>query len=80
MESKHIIYECGSCGSYHPWDFKGDCRDDANRFADSEDYLASLGILTHLYEIDVETRCMCDRLKADGCVDALPCPMCGRKS
>jgi hypothetical protein len=24
--------DCGSCGSYHPVDFYGDCRDDSNRF------------------------------------------------
>lgn len=24
--------DCGSCGSYHPDGFAGDCRDDANRF------------------------------------------------
>ena len=28
-----LLVECGSCGSYHPHWFKGDCRDDAHRFA-----------------------------------------------
>ena len=26
-------YECGICGSIHPWDFGGDCRDDSNRLS-----------------------------------------------
>ena len=29
----HVILEpCGSCGSEHPFWFKGDCRDNENRF------------------------------------------------
>lgn len=33
-ETAKIYYECGccGCGAYHPIDFYGDCRDDANRF------------------------------------------------
>jgi len=27
-----LYFECGCCGAYHPIDFYGDCRDDANRF------------------------------------------------
>jgi hypothetical protein len=27
-------YECGICEHLHPWDWHGDCRDDANRFTD----------------------------------------------
>lgn len=26
------FYECGICDHVHPWEFNGDCRDDANRF------------------------------------------------
>ena len=33
-----ILYECGICSSYHEWEWSGDCRDDANRFASPEDY------------------------------------------
>lgn len=29
---KPIYYECGICGHAHPWEFNGDCRDNANRF------------------------------------------------
>lgn len=25
------FYECDICGAIHPWEFNGDCRDDANR-------------------------------------------------
>lgn len=32
--AKLKFYECGICGSNHPWDWNGDCRDDANRIAD----------------------------------------------
>lgn len=31
------FWECGGCGSYHYAGFAGDCRDDANRFADVPD-------------------------------------------
>ena len=33
-----VLYECGICDCLHPWNFTGDCRDDANRYADAEDY------------------------------------------
>lgn len=29
----YYFYECGICSSFHPAQFAGDCRDDANRFA-----------------------------------------------
>jgi hypothetical protein len=28
------IYACGICDHYHPADWDGDCRDDANRISD----------------------------------------------
>lgn len=31
-------YECGICSCYHPADWDGDCRDDANRYADADDF------------------------------------------
>lgn len=30
----NTFIECGCCGSYHRTDFDGDCREDAERFAD----------------------------------------------
>lgn len=33
------LYECGICGSYHPWTWSGDCRDNTNRYASVEDYV-----------------------------------------
>lgn len=29
-------YRCGICDCYHPLEWDGDCRDDANRFAADE--------------------------------------------
>lgn len=37
MATGTIIYKC-SCGSYHPWNFDGDCRDDDNRYSSPEQY------------------------------------------
>lgn len=34
--SPPTYYECGICGSYHPADWNGDCREDAARFAPDE--------------------------------------------
>jgi hypothetical protein len=31
--STKTMYECGSCGEFHVTGFKGDCRDDNNRFS-----------------------------------------------
>ena len=36
MEYGLTLYECGICECYHQWGFDGDCRDDANRFANEE--------------------------------------------
>jgi len=27
------FYECGICDCIHPWEFSGDCREDAQRYA-----------------------------------------------
>ena len=58
---KVILYECGICGSYHPWDFDGDCRDNANRITSPEEYAVKL----HVSAYDVEVRSMDDRVAAD---------------
>lgn len=57
-----IVYECGICGHYHPWEWSGDCRDDDNRFDWHE---------LNMLDLDptkdpVEVRTMTDRLEADG--------------
>lgn len=36
MKSKPKYYACEICGHNHPWDWNGDCRDDANRFTDEQ--------------------------------------------
>lgn len=33
---KPKYYDCEICGHIHPWEWDGDCRDDANRFTCSE--------------------------------------------
>jgi hypothetical protein len=35
---KEIIYQCEICECYHPWDWNGDCRDNANRYDSPEQY------------------------------------------
>lgn len=52
----HIIYECGCCSHYHPWNWNGDCREDANRFADEYDYAERKGIPHNLVLNLVEVR------------------------
>lgn len=75
----HVLYECGICESLHPWDWDGDCRDDANRYADAEDYAGRSGVSA----FDVEVRSMEDRLAAGGrrggrMKRVKPrCPVCG---
>lgn len=34
--AKPVYYRCGICDCYHPADWNGDCRDDANRYAMDE--------------------------------------------
>ena len=58
---EHIIYECGICGGCHPWEWDGDCRDDANRYADEQDYAERNAI----DERDVVVLGMEDRVKQD---------------
>ena len=55
-----IIYECGICDQCHPWEWDGDCRDDANRFSVDE-YLEREG----LTDGNIEVRSMNERVEAD---------------
>ena len=45
------LYECGICDSLHPWGWDGDCREDANRFADPEEYAERKGIKTEAIRV-----------------------------
>lgn len=36
MKPMPRYYECEICGHNHPWDWDGDCRDDAHRFTDQQ--------------------------------------------
>lgn len=61
MINKHILYECGICGCYHPWTWEGDCRENANRFAGPEEYAE----LKHASLESIEVRSMEERVEAD---------------
>jgi hypothetical protein len=65
---KWTIFECGICSCFHPWDFAGDCRDDANRYATPEDFLESKGLkeFNANGQLCLEVRSMEDRVTADG--------------
>ena len=56
-----VLYECGICDCCHPWDWDGYCREDANRYADAEDYVER----NNLNVMEVEVRSMDDRIAAD---------------
>jgi hypothetical protein len=58
---EHALYECEICGSWHPWKWDGDCRDDANRYGDPEEYAARNGVAVH----EIELFSMNDRVEAD---------------
>ena len=40
--AEDYLSECGCCEQWHPKDFGGDCRDDANRFGTPEDFVDRL--------------------------------------
>ena len=61
MTTKHKVYRCGICESIHPWEWDGDCRDDANRFAGTDEYAEKHGV----FEMDVEELSMGERVAAD---------------
>jgi hypothetical protein len=50
-DKRDRVYECGICDHVHPWDWDGDCRDDANRFAGVEDYCERKGIAESAVEV-----------------------------
>lgn len=55
-----VIYECGICDCYHPWEWSGDCRDDANRFFPDE-YAEKMGCS----ESELVIRTMDERVLSD---------------
>lgn len=59
--TKHRLYECGCCDSLHPWNWNGDCREDAHRYADEQDYAERNRVSVW----DVEVLSMSDRVEAD---------------
>lgn len=61
MNKRIVIYECGICSCYHPWEFDGDCRDDSNRIADPDEYAKQLGASP----LNIEVRSMDERVAVD---------------
>lgn len=58
---KHILYECGICSCYHPWNWDGDCRDNCNRWNSPEEYAEAIGVSAN----EIEVRSMDERVTAD---------------
>lgn len=57
MNEKHYLYDCGICGGLHPWEWDGDCRDDANRYSDTLDYAERNGVSDYdVVEVSWEDR------------------------
>lgn len=66
------LYECGICSSLHPWAWQGDCREDANRYADEVDYAERNG-LTRAECFAIEVMIWAERLEADTCACFYDC-------
>lgn len=62
MEPTIKLYECGICDHVHRWEFDGDCREDAERYAGYEDYAER----NNVSEDDIEVLTWEERLEADG--------------
>lgn len=56
------LYECDICLYMHPWNWNGDCRDDANRYASTDEYAERHGVS----EGSIDVMPMEERLRADG--------------
>lgn len=67
-KTKVVLFECGICDQLHPWEFGGDCRDDANRYSCIEEYAER----NKLMDFEFEVRSMCDRLAADAGQERCP--------
>ncbi len=46
-----ILYECGICGMLHRWNWDGDCREDAERYVDEQDYATRTSYLVEHIEV-----------------------------
>ena len=57
----HVLYECNICSCLHPWNWNSDCRDDTNRYGDTQDYAEKYNVSQ--YDITVVE--WEDRIEAD---------------
>lgn len=83
MSTPITLYECTICNGLHPWNWSGDCRDNANRYTCVEEYAERNKLMSFTFKV----RSMCERLAADGTevhkdkkdiVDG-ECRFCGKK-
>lgn len=73
-----VYIECGSCGHYHPVEFFGDCRDDANRFTqDQLDAKHPKGWKEQIFSIDYK-HCDTEWTQEWSCACDDKCPKCDK--
>lgn len=61
MIRRCMVYECGVCSRYHPWEWSGDCRDNAHRYADLKEVAARQRVpVSHVDVLSWEDRCRAD--------------------
>lgn len=51
----HHLFNCEICGGLHRWEFFGDCRTDAERYADEEDYAKRNGVALECVNVHTMT-------------------------
>lgn len=56
-----ILYECGICNCYHPWDWNGDCRNDENRINSPKEFAEKIGV----NPLDIDVRTMEERIETE---------------
>lgn len=61
-----VLYACGICECYHPWEFNGDCRDNANRYGSPEAYAVTKHLSVNQVDVRYDrVRYVDDRVRAD---------------
>jgi hypothetical protein len=59
-----VLYRCEQCDSLHRWEFAGDCRDNAERFSDEDDFVRRRVLAADITR-PIEIRSWENRWKAD---------------
>lgn len=63
-QDEYTLYECGICDCLHHWEFEGDCREDDERYGDTQDYRERNNLTVN--DWDIEVRSWEERTEADG--------------